>query len=296
MNNPLFTGACTALVTPFLDGRINYPMAEILLKRQIDAGIKTVVLAGTTGESPTLSDAEKTELFIRCKNYVGNDCMIIAGTGSNDTAHAAALSRKAEEAGADALLVVSPYYNKANPDGIVAHYMTIAHAVSIPIILYNVPSRTGLDIPVSVYKRLSVIPNITGVKEASTDITKIARIKSSCPPDFYIWAGNDDQTVPVMSLGGQGIISVLSNILPAQTQAMTIAALAGAFDTAAALQCELLPLIDLLFCEVNPIPVKAAMKLIGYDCGSCRLPLGDMSQENADRLIRSLSAYKSTFR
>ncbi len=296
MNNPLFTGVCTAMVTPFLDGKVNYPMMEMLLRRQLDAGIKAVVVAGTTGEASTLSDSEKLELFHRAKQYVGNECMIIAGTGSNNTAHAAALSRDAEEAGADALLIVSPYYNKATADGLVAHYMTIAHAVSIPIVLYNVPSRTGLDMPVSVYKRLSAIPNIAGVKEANTDITKIARIKSICPPDFHVWAGNDDQTVPVMSLGGQGVISVLSNVLPVETQAMANAALAGDFDTASALQCDLLPLIDLLFCEVNPIPVKAAMNLIGYDCGSCRLPLGDMSQKNADRLIRFLSARKSTTR
>jgi len=273
MKQPFFTGVCTALVTPFLGGHVNYPMAEQLIKRQIDAGVHAVVLAGTTGESPTLSDEEKLELFRRCKAYVGDSCKIIAGTGSNDTAHAVALSREAEEAGADALLVVSPYYNKSTPDGLVAHYMAIAHAVSIPVIIYNVPGRTGLDIPVSVYKRLSVVPNIAGVKEASTDITKIIRIRKECPKDFYIWAGNDDQTVPVISLGGKGVISVLSNILPVQTNAMAEAALDGDFDTASALQCDMMPLIDLLFCEVNPVPVKEAMKRIGFDCGDCRLPL-----------------------
>lgn len=286
MKQPFFTGVCTALVTPFLDGRVNYPMAEQLLKRQLDADIKAVVLAGTTGESPTLSDGEKLELFRRCKAYAGDNCKIIAGTGSNNTAHAVALSQEAEEAGADALLVVSPYYNKSTPDGLVAHYMAIAHAVSIPVILYNVPGRTGLDMPVSVYKRLSVVPNIAGVKEASTDITKIARIRNACPSDFYIWAGNDDQAVPVMSLGGQGVISVLSNVLPAKTNAMAEAALDGDFNTASALQCQLLPLIDLLFCEVNPVPVKEAMKLIGLDCGDCRLPLTSMSNENKLKLMR----------
>lgn len=286
MKQPFFTGACTALVTPFLDGRVNYPMAEQLLKRQIDAGIRAVVLAGTTGESATLSDEEKLELFRRSKAYVGDDCAIIAGTGSNSTAHAVALSKEAEEAGADALLVVSPYYNKATPDGLVAHYMSIAHAVSIPIILYNVPSRTGLDMPVSVYKRLSVIPNIAGVKEASTDITKIARIRNACPRDFSVWAGNDDQAVPVISLGGQGVISVLSNVLPRETNAMAQAALAGDLDTATSLQCQMLSLIDLLFCEVNPVPVKEAMKLIGFDCGGCRLPLTDLTKENKLKLMR----------
>ena len=284
MKKCVFSGVCTALVTPFLEGKVNYPMAEQLLRRQIDSGVKTVVLSGTTGESPTLSDAEKLELFQRCKQYAGNACTIIAGTGSNSTAHAVELSQAAQDVGADALLVVSPYYNKATPDGLIAHYMTIAHSVSVPIILYNVPSRTGVDIPVSVYKRLAAIPNIAGVKEASTDITKIARIRAACPQDFYIWSGNDDQTVPVMSLGGQGVISVLSNVCPAETLAMTQAALAGDFDTAAALQCQLLPLIELLFCEVNPIPVKAAMQVIGYDCGGCRLPLTQLQQENMQKI------------
>lgn len=284
MHIPLFTGVCTALVTPFLDGAVNYPMMQQLLRRQMDAGIKAVVVSGTTGESPTLSDREKLNLFKVCKDYVGSNCMIIAGTGSNSTEHAVSLSVEAQAAGADALLVVSPYYNKTNPDGLVAHYMAIAHAVNIPVILYNVPSRTGLDIPVSVYKRLSSIPNIAGVKEASTDITKIARIRSQCPGSFGIWTGNDDQIVPVMALGGLGVISVLSNVVPEETAAMANAALAGDFDTAADLQCGFLPLIELLFSDVNPIPVKEAMALIGYDCGGCRLPLTSMAKERKQRL------------
>jgi len=289
MKNALFTGVCTALVTPFHDGKVNYPMMEMLLRRQMDAGIKAVVISGTTGESPTLSDEEKLELFRRCKSYVGNKMCIIAGTGSNSTDHAVQLSKEAQLAGADALLVVSPYYNKATPDGLVNHYLAIAHAVRIPVILYNVPSRTGVDIPVSVYKRLALIPNIIGVKEATTSIVKIAQIRATCPRDFYVWSGNDDMTTAIMSLGGQGVISVLSNVLPEETAAMTDAALAGDFDTAAALQCRLLPLIEALFCEVNPIPVKAAMKQIGYDCGGCRLPLTDMSKENLQKLIKCLA-------
>lgn len=284
MKKPLFTGACTALVTPFLDGRVNYPMMEVLLKRQIDAGIEAVVVCGTTGESPTLSDEEKLELFQRCKTYAGDRCKIIAGTGSNSTSHAAELSLAAQEEGADAVLVVSPYYNKATPDGLFAHYLTVAHSLRIPVILYNVPSRTGVDIPVSVYQRLAAIENIIGVKEASSDITKIAKTRKSCPQDFYIWSGNDDQTVPAMSLGAQGVISVLSNILPEPTNAMAKAALSGDFDTAADLQCRLLPLIELLFSEVNPIPVKSAMKLIGYDCGDCRLPLTRLTAGNRKKL------------
>lgn len=289
MRKPLFTGCCTALVTPFENGKVNFPMLEKLLARQMDAGIEAIVICGTTGESPTLSDTEKLELFRRAKGYAGDDCTIIAGTGSNCTEHAVALSQAAEDACVDGLLVVTPYYNKATPSGLLAHYSAIAGAVHIPIIAYNVPSRTGVDIPVTVYQQLSKIPKIAGVKEASTDITKIAKIKAACPPDFAVWSGNDDQAVPVMSLGGQGVISVLSNVEPVKTQAMAKAALDGDFDTAAALQIELLPLIELLFCEVNPIPVKAAMKLIGYDCGECRLPLTAMTESNLKRLTALLA-------
>ena len=284
MRKPLFTGVCTALVTPFLDGKVNYPMMEQLLRRQIEAGIQAVVIAGTTGESATLSDDEKVRLFRRSKEYVGNQCLIIAGTGSNNTAHSIELSIAAQEAGADALLAVSPYYNKATPEGLVLHYLSICHAVSIPVILYNVPGRTGLDIPVSVYQTLSKVPNSAGVKEASSDITKIARIRNACGSDFPIWSGNDDQIVPVMALGGQGVISVLSNILPKETSAMCKAALDGDFKTAAELQCRYLPLIEALFSEVNPIPVKAAMKEIGFDCGMCRLPLCSISSDNLTKI------------
>ena len=284
MKTPLFTGVCTALVTPFLSGKVNYPMMEVLLRRQMDAGIPAVVVSGTTGESATLTDEEKIELFSRCKEYVGNNMLIIAGTGSNSTVHSVELSIAAQEAGADALLVVSPYYNKATSDGLIAHYMSIAHAVRIPVILYNVPSRTGVDIPVSVYKTLSRIPNIAGVKEASTDMEKILRIKASCPDDFSVWSGNDALTTAVLSMGGQGVISVSSNVFPGKMRDLVQAGLAGDFDTAAAIQCALLELNDLLFCQVNPIPVKAAMKCIGYDCGGCRLPLTSLSKDNQGKL------------
>ena len=288
MSNPLFTGVCTALVTPFLEGNVSYPMMDQLLKRQIDAGIRAVVVAGTTGESATLNDEEKIELFARCKQYVADRCLIIAGTGSNCTAHSIELSIAAQEAGADALLIVSPYYNKATPDGLILHYLSICQSVSIPVIIYNVPSRTGVDIPISVYHALSKIPNIVGVKEASSDITKIAKIRNICGPDFSIWSGNDDQIVPVMSLGGQGVISVLSNILPKETAELCNAALSGDYLTAARIECQCLPLIDALFSEVNPIPVKAAMREIGYDCGKCRLPLCDITAENLAKLKKYL--------
>ena len=284
MKKPLFTGVCTALVTPFTEGKINYPMLEILLHRQMDAGIEAVVLAGTTGESPTLSDEEKIDMFRFAKEVVKGRMKIIAGTGSNSTAHAVSLSQAAEKAGADALLVVTPYYNKASPQGLTAHYLAIASAVSIPIILYNVPSRTGVDLPVPVCKALSQVPNIAGIKEASADMTKITKLRNACCPDFSIWSGNDDLTAPVISLGGQGVISVLSNLLPAETQALAKAALDGDFDTAADLQCRFQPLIELLFCEVNPIPVKAAMELMGLDCGPCRMPLSQITEKNLAKL------------
>lgn len=284
MKNPIFSGVCTALVTPFLGNRINYPMLEQLIKRQIKAGVKALVLSGTTGEAPTLSDTEKLELFRRSKEYAKNECLIIAGTGSNCTEHAVALSKAAEEMGADALLIVSPYYNKATEEGLFSHFLSIAHAVSIPIILYNVPSRTGLDIPVSVYQRLSPVCNIVGVKEASSDITKITRILSQCDPSFHVWSGNDDLTVPIMALGGQGVISVTSNVYPEDIKLLCDAALSGDFETAAQIGQQLQRVNDLMFCDVNPVPVKAAMKMIGYDCGSCRLPLTGLTKENLLKL------------
>lgn len=283
MKDPLFTGACTALVTPFHNGKVNYSMLEILLNRQMDAGIRAVVIAGTTGEASTLSDEEKIRMFRFSREVCGEDCMVIAGTGSNSTAHTLALSQAAEDAGADALLLVTPYYNKATSAGLTAHYAAAAAAVEIPIILYNVPSRAGLDMPLSVYETLSKIPNIAGVKEASTDVAKITRLRNLCP-DLTIWTGCDELIAPVMALGGNGVISVVSNILPVETQALAQAALDGDFDTAADLQCRLQPLIDLLFCEVSPVPVKAAMALLGLDCGPCRMPLGSLSEPNRHKL------------
>lgn len=277
MKCPLFTGVCTALVTPFLNGEVNYPMLERLIYRQIEAGIQAIVICGTTGEAATLTDSEKLTLISRAKEYARKDCLIIAGTGSNATEHTVRLSKAAEKAGADALLIVSPYYNKATPEGLIQHFSAAALSVKLPVILYNVPSRTGMDIPVAVYRQLASLPNIAGVKEASTDLEKILAIRSECPEDFYIWSGNDDLTVPILSLGGKGVISVLSNLYPALVQAMAAAALDGDFDTAADLQVRFQPLICALFSQVNPIPVKAAMNLLGYDCGPCRLPLTSAS-------------------
>ena len=288
MKKPLFTGVCTALVTPFLNREVNYPMVEQLLRRQMEAGIEAVIICGTTGEAPTLSDEEKLSLFRCAKEYAGDQMKIIAGTGSNSTEHTISLSKAAESVGVDGLLVVTPYYNKATPSGLVSHYKAIADAVNIPIILYNVPGRTGVDIQVSVYKQLSRIPNIAGVKEASADITKITKIIEACGKNLPIWTGNDEMITPAMALGALGVISVVSNVIPEETRALSGSALAGDFDIASALQIEIQPLLEALFCEVNPIPVKAAMKLIGYDCGCCRLPLTDIAPENLERLHHAL--------
>ncbi len=293
MKNSLFTGVCTALVTPLLDNQVNYPLVEQLIQKQIQSGVKAIVLAGTTGEAPTLSDEEKIKLFQKGKQYAKDRCLIIAGTGSNSTKHAVELSIAAEKAGADALLVVSPYYNKGNPEGLFTHFMAIAQSVNIPIILYNVPSRTGQDIPVSLYRSLCQQPNIIGVKEASTDISKYIAIQNACQGNFSIWSGNDELTVPAISLGGSGVISVLSNLFPAETVAMTQAALDGDFDTAAALQCALMPIIQLLFKDVNPIPVKYAMQYVGFDCGGCRLPLGQISADVKEKIDKFFQQQKS---
>lgn len=278
MKSPLFSGACTALVTPFLGGNVNYPMLEQLIRRQLDAGIRAIVVCGTTGEAATLSDMEKLKIIRKAKEYAGSSCLILAGTGSNSTEHTVTLSRAAEKCGADGLLIVSPYYNKATPDGLVTHYSTVAAQVEIPIVLYNVPGRTGVDMPVSVYQALAEYPNIVGVKEAAGSLSKIADILHRCPPEFAVWSGNDDLTVPIISIGGAGVISVLSNICPEKTQDLAQAAIDGDFDTAASLHQQLLPLMRALFREINPMPVKAAMKILGYDCGGCRLPLTQISE------------------
>lgn len=287
MDKPLFKGICTALVTPFKDENINYDMLIQLINRQINAGVKNIVLSGTTGEASTLSDAEKISMFhagVDCKK---DNCSIIAGTGSNATTHAVMLSKEAEKAGVDALLVVTPYYNKATDEGLYQHYLTIAKAVNIPIIVYNVPGRTGVDIPISVYKRLCTIENIIGVKEASASITKITKILTNCP-DFQVWTGNDEMIVPAIALGSCGGISVISNVLPKESVTMANAALNGNYLEAAKMQRQLQPLIEQLFCEVNPVPAKEALSYLGFDCGGYRLPLTEMTTKNKENLYAQL--------
>ena len=291
---PLFQGACTALVTPFRLDFVHTEAYDQLLDRQMKAGIAALVVCGTTGESATMSDTERLDLIGHTVDYVRGRCKVIAGTGSNHTAHAVTLSKEAEKLGADGLLLVSPYYNKATEAGLIAHYTAIADQVHIPCIAYNVPSRTGVDIPVSVYRALAAHPNFCGVKEAGGDVGKIARIRQACGPEFFIWSGNDDQTVPVMALGGLGVISVLSNLYPEPVVRLTGLCLAGRYREAANLQAALMPIIDALFCEVNPIPVKAALRLAGLDVGHCRLPLTDPTPEHLELLRRLVGAPSGT--
>lgn len=284
MKRPIFTGLCTALVTPFRDGCVDYEMLERLIRRQTDAGADAIVLAGTTGESPTLTLDEKLEIFRRGVRAAEGKCAVIAGTGSNSTANAIELSRLAAQTGVDGLLVVTPYYNKCTQPGLVKHYAAICEAAGLPVIVYNVPSRTGVDISVDVCRELARMESIVGIKEASGDISKAGKIIAACGPELPLYTGNDDQTVPSMALGGLGVISVASNVVPVQMKALVSAAGAGEFETAAAMNRRLLKLMDLLFCQVNPIPIKAAMEMMGFECGPCRMPLDGLTQENARKL------------
>ena len=284
MKRPVFTGLCTALVTPFRGDGVNYEMLEMLIERQIRAGADAIVLAGTTGESPTLTDAEKLEIFRIGVQTAAGRTKIIAGTGSNSTAKAVDLSAKAAHIGVDAILAVTPYYNKSTQPGLLQYYTAVAEASGLPVIAYNVPSRTGVDIRVDTCRVLAEIPGIAGIKEASGDISKIGRILAACGDELPVYSGNDDQTVPVMALGGAGVISVASNVVPRPMKELTDACLTGAYPKAAAIQRKLLKLMDLMFCQVNPIPVKAAMKLIGFDCGSCRPPLDGLPDEDVQKL------------
>lgn len=294
MKQLLFSGLCTALVTPFYAGKINYPMVDVLIQRQCDAGVEAIVLGGTTGESPTLSEEEKLELFRRGVTAANGQCKIIAGTGSNCTQHAIDLSQKAQQCGVDGLLVVTPYYNKATQSGLVKHYKAIADSVDLPIIAYNVPTRTGVDISVGTCGELAKLHNLVGIKEASGDGTKALRIVAECGNDLPVYSGNDDQAVSTMAVGGKGLISVVSNVLPLGTNAMVTAAMNGDYDLAALMQRKLLPLMDLMFCQVNPIPVKAAMKYVGYDVGSCRMPLDDLTPQNEAKIAAFLHTWLQT--
>lgn len=280
----LFEGVCTALVTPFCEGKLNIPMFRRLLSRQLQAGVNAQVICGTTGEAPTLSHGEKIRLFKEARSWLGKDGILLAGTGNNCTATAVSLSQAAEDQGADGLLVVTPYYNKCTDAGLIRHYTAIADSVSIPILLYNVPSRTGVDISPSVCQELSQHPNIAGIKEASPDLRKIAEIIRICPEDFALYSGNDDLLLPILSLGGKGVISVVSNVKPKEMKSIWDRFVSGELNESRKEFLELLPLMKALFSEVNPIPVKEALRCLGYDCGECRLPLTPLSQAHLEKL------------
>ena len=290
MRQPVFTGACVAITTPFTpDGsKVDFDAFAAQIERQIAGGTDAICVCGTTGESATQTMEEHKLTTEFCIRQVAGRAKVIAGCGSNDTAAAVELAQHAEAAGADGLLMVTPYYNKATQTGLVKHYTYVADRVNTPIILYNVPSRTGCNIAVSTYEALSKHPNIVGVKEASGNFSAIPDIRKRCGDDFYIWSGNDDQVVPLMSLGGKGVISVVSNVAHEYMVRMTHLALEGRFEEAARMQIDLIDLVNALFIEVNPIPVKAAMAMLGLDSGALRMPLCEISEANAAKLRQTL--------
>ena len=274
MRTPVFTGVCTALVTPFYEsGRVDFDTFAKLIDYQISAKVAAICVCGTTGESATLTADEQENLIRFAVQRANGKLKIVAGSGSNCTSNAVEHSIRAQQAGADALLIVTPYYNKASQSGLISHYEHIASHTNIPIILYNVPSRTGMTFQAETYAELARIPNINGVKEASGNFSLVTHTKEKCPNDFYIWSGNDDQTVPMMSLGASGVISVAANIIPEIMTQMCFHCLEGRYQTAANMQIEYTELLDALFIEVNPTPVKAAMEMLGMCSAYTRLPL-----------------------
>lgn len=281
----IFQGVATAIVTPMTENGIDYDAFGRLIDWQIDEGINALVIAGTTGEGSTLSDQEHRELLAYAVERIGGRVPCIAGTGSNDTAYAIDLTRYACEIGCDAMLVVTPYYNKSTQKGLVAMYNAIADASTKPIIVYNVPSRTGVNIEPSTYVELAKHPRIAAIKEANSNISKIVQAFSLVGDSLDIYSGNDDQIVPILSMGGKGVISVLSNVIPRQTVEMCNRYFAGDVAGAAAMQCEYLSLVNALFCEVNPIPVKAAVAAMGFMEGNIRLPLTPMEPEHEANML-----------
>lgn len=292
MKNTIFTGAGVAIVTPFKeDGSVNYPALEKLLEFHIENGTDSIVICGTTGESATLTVKEHSEVIKFTVDTVNHRIPVIAGTGSNETAYAVELSNDAEEAGADALLIVTPYYNKTSQRGLVKHYNFIADRVSTPIIIYNVPSRTGVNVLPETYAQLCEHKNIVATKEASGNISQIAKTAALCGDKLDIYSGNDDQIVPIMSLGGKGVISVLSNICPKIAHDIPALYLEGKCKESAQLQLDYLELCNAMFMDVNPIPVKVAMRMMGFDVGPLRMPLCDMDDEHTDKLRNVLKKY-----
>lgn len=291
MKRPVFTGAAVAIITPMnTDGSVNYDELGRIIDDQIAHSTDAIVICGTTGESPTLTDEEHTECIRYTVKKTAGRVPVIAGTGSNDTKYAIWLSQQAEADGADALLLVTPYYNKTSQAGLLAHYTAIADAVHIPCILYNVPSRTGCNLTPATLAELAKHPNINAVKEASGNISHVAEIAAACGDSLNIYSGNDDQIVPLLALGGKGVISVVSNVKPELVHNCCKAFFDGDTAKARELQLEMLPLADALFCEVNPIPVKYAMNVLGWEAGECRLPLVEPSEAHKEYIEKALRA------
>lgn len=280
MKEIIFQGCGTAIATPFTEEGVNFDEFKRLIEFQIENEVDAIIVCGTTGESSTMSQEEKKETIKFAIDVVAKRTKVIIGTGSNNTKDSVQMSQFAEEAGADGLLVVTPYYNKTTQKGLIAHYTEIAKAVTLPIIMYSVPSRTGVNILPETCLKLSKIENIVAIKEASGNISQVAKIASLCGENLDIYSGNDDQIIPILSLGGKGVISVLSNIMPKYTHDMTIKYFKGEIKEATKMQLDVIDLIDSLFAEVNPIPVKYALNAMGYDFGKPRLPLIELSDVN----------------
>ena len=289
MKNTIFTGAGIAIITPFNeDGTINFDCLGAMIDNQIENGTDAIIICGTTGEASTMSDEEHLSCIKFAVKHTAGRVPVIAGTGSNDTKYAVELSKEAEAAGADGLLVVTPYYNKATQKGLLLHFTAIADAVNIPIILYNIPGRTGMAIEIPTLKELAKHKHIVGLKEASGNISYAAKVLAECGDVIDVYSGNDDIIVPMMSLGAKGVISVLSHVIPKETHMMTQYCLDNNFAEATKIQLEYMDLINSLFIEVNPIPVKEAMNMMGVPAGSCRMPLCDMTDANREKLRASL--------
>lgn len=293
MKNPIFTGAGVAIITPFTaDGKVNEKVLAEIIEYQISHSTDAIVICGTTGESATLDHNEHTQAIKVAVDVTAGRIPVIAGTGSNDTAYALKLSNDAEKLGVDGLLMVTPYYNKASQEGLIKHFNYVADRVSTPIILYNVPSRTGCEIKPETYAELAKHKMIYAAKEATGNLSSIAKTISLVPEDFAIYSGNDDQITPIMSLGGKGVISVLSNILPQVAHDIAQSALDGDFKKSAELQLKYLELCNAMFMDINPIPVKVAMRMMGIDVGPLRLPLCDMTPANTEKLKSVLQKYE----
>lgn len=289
MKKPVFTGAAVAIITPMnADGTVNFEEFGRIIEDQIAGHTDAIVVCGTTGESATMPDAEHLSVIDYCVKKVNHRIPVIAGTGSNDTAHGIRLTQSAEKLGVDAVLLVTPYYNKTSQQGLIQHFTALANATSLPCILYNVPSRTGVNILPETAYELSKLPNINAIKEASGNIAQVAKIAQLCGDSLNIYSGNDDQIVPLLALGGKGVISVLSNVAPHETHEICQKWFDGDIAASLAAQLKYLPLCEALFCDVNPIPVKFAMNQLGYQAGSCRLPLVDTSKANEERIRNAL--------